>query len=1025
MRSISTSWYWAAAFAVGAATTVVAVGCADDRAPLLASGSSSGSSGSADACILHDTGCPCAKDGAVVACGSVKRISGDYISCSTGTRVCKGGAWGECSGDVTTKEVKVPLYARALGAQSPCVGNPCDPSCQNMIDDGSDLGDAGAGIKASDAGLTLEGIVSDASVACTALTVSPASPVAFPVTAMGGPNTLQLTPALLPSGCYVGPVPALWTVDQFDIAQIGSTGLMTLVTPIAGDIVVNAYAGTLSAPPTTVRVTVAATDTSAAPPAYASPTFFTGAGAADNIEILYPYAGTVFPLGQIAPLIQWRDGGSAADAVRVSLRYPATGTAIFNWSEIIYEKTTVPATAIAAQPRAVLPQSAWFAFEQTVARNRTASGDTGIFAIQRIVGGALRTETTRTVRFADGQLKGRIYYNSYGTNLVQNYGNTYGGARFGAATLMIPPGASTPSVVAGSNSASNGPGCRVCHSVSPNGNVLATLQDNYTAVSYDLTAPLLSEVVIGSSGKYTWPALSPDGSYMFSDASSLPGSGGSKSVLYYTSLGVPMLPPATIFTNLKAGTPAFRGDGAQLAFNFFGGGAAPLSNPTSGPTSGDQKTLSMMDFDPVLKQFSSFRNLYTPTSGAAMWPSFLPPGQNGVVFEREIIRSRNGGWGFTRSNCDSRDGACNTTGATGELWWVNTTGTPQAVALANANGVGLPTGPNLHGSGTYSGDDGGGHAVNTTNFNDPVYNYEPTVLPIQSGGYSWVVFTSRRMYGNVSTINPYYSDPRFRDISKEPTPKKLWVAAISNNPAAGTDPSFPAFYLPGQELLAGNSRAYFALEACRSPGAPTAANLCDTDLDCCGGAGPIKTAICKLDQPLANPPLRHCVSNSSATCSLDGSTCGSDAACCNFSSGSRCASGTCTAPPPLVNYGAAVFVREYAATCPFGQRPLWRFFDWQSNTPAGTSIVFTAATRETASDPYGTEVGAGTAAPYPVVTPTWTSGSSTVDEALRASGQLSKPLLRVTATLLPKNSTPTAAPTLTQWRQSFSCVDAE
>ena len=37
------------------------------------------------------------------------------------------------------------------------------------------------------------------------------------------------------------------------------------------------------------------------------------------------------------------------------------------------------------------------------------------------------------------------------------------------------------------------------------------------------------------------------------------------------------------------------------------------------------------------------------------------------------------------------------------------------------------------------------------------------------------------------------------------TTKKLWVAAIDLNAPAGSDPSHPAFYLPAQELLAGNA----------------------------------------------------------------------------------------------------------------------------------------------------------------------------------------------------------------------------
>ena len=60
-------------------------------------------------------------------------------------------------------------------------------------------------------------------------------------------------------------------------------------------------------------------------------------------------------------------------------------------------------------------------------------------------------------------------------------------------------------------------------------------------------------------------------------------------------------------------------------------------------------------------------------------------------------------------------------------------------------------------------------------------DYEPTVNPSVTGGYSWVVFTSRRMYGNVATVNPWASDPRYADTSVQPTPKKLWVAAVDAN----------------------------------------------------------------------------------------------------------------------------------------------------------------------------------------------------------------------------------------------------
>jgi hypothetical protein len=100
-----------------------------------------------------------------------------------------------------------------------------------------------------------------------------------------------------------------------------------------------------------------------------------------------------------------------------------------------------------------------------------------------------------------------------------------------------------------------------------------------------------------------------------------------------------------------------------------------------------------------------------------------------------------------------------------------------------------------------------------------------------------MVFTSRRLYGNVATIDPWFSDPREHDLTATPTTKKLWVAAIDLDVAdpefamsAGHDPSHPAFYLPGQELLAGNTRGFWVVDPCKSDG-----DSCETGVECCSG----------------------------------------------------------------------------------------------------------------------------------------------------------------------------------------------
>jgi hypothetical protein len=981
-------------------------------------------------CATPNTGCPCSSEGQQSACGSVVMKSGDYVTCSEGTRTCAGGSWGTCVGAfITTKFVSSTsgIRVQTLNPAVACNDDPCDPTCATFKDDPSGL-DAGpeSGLTINEAGISLTGVPVPLTT-CSALQITPniAPAKDLVITSMApSPNTVQYTAALVPPSCYAGLPSFLWSVDKYDVAQIGTAGLLTLAAPIAGPITVSAYAGSLSAA-VVCNVTVNVVDTTAAPIGYTNLQFPVTTGLADNISVLYPYPSTVFPLGLPSPLIQWRDNNSpatTASAVKVTLRFPATGTPMFSWSEIVPELQAAPTPTLAAQPRATIPQTVWTDFQQSVVRNSGPTGGDAVFAIQRFVGGLLYAEVPTTIHFANGQLKGNVFYNSYGTNLVKNFGNTLNGASFGAATLQVPLNGTTPTVVVGYNDPSlSGAGCRVCHNVSADGS--RVLSNSYlvngnsggggenTTFTYNPTlgSPALiqgSESLAGSYGsnKFTYAALSPDGTYMFSSAA--PASAGGSNKLY-TLAG--NLIASNVPSSLGAATPAFSADAQHIAFNYYNGNATPLSAAAA-----DGKSLAMMDFAPPAT-FSNFRILSTPPSSAAysVWPSFLPPGQNGVVFQNEVtLNGRD--WAGTRSTCDGT-GACNNTGATAELWWVSTGASPVATRLSTLNGGSyLPRlASNLHGTST-----------DNPTYYEEVYNYEPTVLPVTVGGYSWVAFTTRRLYGNVATINPYWSDPRFQDLRAQPTTKKIWIAAIAPNPTPGTDPSFPAFYLPGQELLAGNSRAYLSLAACEAPGPPTPANLCQSDLDCCGALAVPPTAACQLDPPpLGNPPTSHCMPRGTATCVADGAGCTSDGQCCNFASGSRCGSGVCSPTPPILTYSSAPFVVDFTAMCPSPKFPVWRFFSWESSTPAGTSIAFTAQT-STDGVTYGAPVPVGTAMPPPVVTPTWAQGPQTVDVALRASGQSSQTMLRVTATLN-ASTNHTVTPTLTNWQQRYDCMDME
>ncbi len=997
-----------------------------------------------DMCLSPAEGCACTTAGATAPCGSVTNRSGAYVTCSMGTRTCSDGLWGSCVGAYMTSrfiptrsDIRVASPIPAVA----CSGDPCDPTCTTFVETPTTI-DAGAdsGLTITDAAVTLTGVPASLT-ACNQLQITPSTDPAkdLTVTTMApSPNTVSYTAALLPSGCYPGTLSALWAVDKYNLAEITS-GVLTLAVPIAGPITVSAYAGTLQAA-VVCNVTVNVVDTSAAPSGYSNTQFPTTTGAADNITIVYPYAATVFPLGLPPPLIQWTNNNSpatTASAVKVTLSFPTTGTPIFSWSEIVPELQTAPTPTLAGQPRATIPQSVWNAFQQTVVGNSGTTGGDANFAIQRYVSGTLHGQVSRTIHFANGQLKGNIFYNSYGTNLVQNFGSTPLGAAFGAATLEVPVNGTTPEVVVGyTDPTLSGAGCRVCHSAASGGtNLLSNSYLEYgtsgggtesTSFLYNpqLATPALiqgSQTLIGAYGGdlFTYAALAPNGTYLFTSAAPLGGlvvanPPGQASALY--SLSGTVI-GSNVPSTLGGATPAFSTDAAHVAFTFYSGSATPLANLTA-----DGRSIAMMDFA-APSTFSNFQVLYTPpltTASYSDWPAFLPAGQNGIVFGNEITTNGRD-WAGTRSTCDS-SGSCNNIGATSNLWWVSTvkTGTPsafQASPLTNLNGgTYLPTlagGANYHGT----------QAQNGTYY-EQVYNYEPTVLPVTIGGYSWVAFTSRRLYGNVATIDPYWSDPRYQDLSVQPTTKKIWIAAISPSPTPGTDPSFPAFYLPGQELLAGNSRAYFSLAACEQPGPLTSANLCTSNLDCCGATTTPATAVCQLDPPpLANPPTSHCVAVSTAACVANGANCTTAAQCCNFATGAVCASGTCQPTPPVDLYSSATFSATYTASCATGTYPSWEFLYWESVTPTGTSIVFTA---ETSTDGvhWGAAVNVGTSAPPPTATTTWTSGSQTVNQALVANGQTSQVYLQVFATLNP-SSDHTQTPQLTNWQVQYDCVASE
>ncbi|HEY1957713.1 MAG TPA: hypothetical protein VGH28_18965 [Polyangiaceae bacterium] len=585
-----------------------------------------------------------------------------------------------------------------------------------------------------------------------------------------------------------------------------------------------------------------------------------------SLHFLYPYDKTVWPRGLLAPELQWDWSTADADAVRIDL---TTTSGSFTWSGTFARPAILQQTG-GTFVRHPIPQDVWRMATETAGTLIGNVRDQLIVKLTIAKSGQGYGPITQTWDVAPGALKGTVYYGSYGTR----YSTSNWSSQVGASVLAIKQGATSPTLITSKSE------CQVCHSVAANGSDLIAETDPYPGNGqdfdyfYDLKNPVPPGTALPTvTGLYTWGGLTPDGSLYFTNSSAawqsdgLEGSATTPSGLYSVPSGTMVVSPAQIASELGlsaqlgASIPEFSPDGKHIVFTFFQGG------PGTDGKSGDAKSLAVVDFDQATKTFSNLRTIYTPTcQGCSAAMPFFTPTNDAVVFELNTVS--NGYFaGTTTMNGVTDDWAhcANVTGARAELWWVDLA-TKNAHRLDVANGVGyLPSGAS-------------GHSDDTT------LQYDPSVAPIVSGGYIWVAFTSRRTYGNLSTLPPWCTDTQTDVVNNTvlaakpiPVPKKLWVAALDVNPKPGTDPSHPAFYLPAQELLSGNFRNFWVLDPCESDG-----TSCQTGDECCGG---------------------HCVASGNdgglvcgklQGCSGEGDTCSVASDCC---AGMTCTGGHCDVIP--------------------------------------------------------------------------------------------------------------------------------
>ncbi|HEY1960128.1 MAG TPA: hypothetical protein VGH28_31180 [Polyangiaceae bacterium] len=603
-----------------------------------------------------------------------------------------------------------------------------------------------------------------------------------------------------------------WSVDNFQIGSIDASGLFTASGGVGGTATVTATKGSATGTGT-VLVQLQVSANPGNVPSNIITQLQAGGTSDASFKWLYPYDKTLWPRGLSGPVLQF------------------AGTATtYAW---LHVETTSQSIVYDAYYGASSPSRIDLSNDPiwTTIGLSTAPNEDVTVSVTKMSGATVTGPISEKWNFAPGSLKGTVYYNSYTSQLANGYG----------AVLKIKPGlGAAPSLIAGGTAGK----CTVCHTVSSNGNVMYAANNGYgTGAKYDL----LNGAAQSQSRNdyvYEFTATNPDGSIVVMTTSDkLGGMWQANPVAIYDGAGNKLTTTGLEGLVQYAATPSFSPDGKLLAFNdeHTAGEGSPSAN----------NQIDMLSFDPNAKTFSNLVTLVKDTTTVNLlgWPSFTPDGKfvfydhhQGESSSGVSIQPNYGTWGGQRSALEMVD-----------------VSTKQVYPINALNGLDTSNQPYL----PFGAD-------------DENRNFEPNVLPLAAGGYFWVVFTSRRQYGN--TINSAETGTYGQDVRK-----KLWVSAVDINPTPGKDPTHVPFYLPGQEVTAGNMRGFWVLDPCKQNG-----NSCDSGDECCGG---YCRQVSEPDGGTSNvcvPPPNGC-SHEYEKCSTSGD-------CCD--TGAQCINGFCALPTP-------------------------------------------------------------------------------------------------------------------------------
>jgi hypothetical protein len=527
-------------------------------------------------------------------------------------------------------------------------------------------------------------------------------------------------------------------------------------------------------------------------------------GADPAARVVYPYPDTVFPLGVLAPQIQW-NGAAASDVYKLELKEKYL-------DHIEYFAGAPPPSG------RLLTDATWQSIELT---GTGPTSDPLTVSLTRMSGTTAYAPMTSTWHIAQGELRGSIYYWELPTSPCGQDPTTNG------SIVRIQPGSAQV------ESFLNTTQCFGCHTVSRDGTTMAATFEprpgasSWSMQTLDLTqSPAQLGNVQGTRLVGNFSAFNDKGDkLLFSNSDPAQRTADVATLDIVDALTGYVVEP-NVFGQ-GCGEPAWSPDGKHMAS--ICGLTVPSWSISGWTFDSPTGNLVLADADGAPDGGTTVTNLRTlvttanlqslasqSSPGRPAYPSFSPD-SHWIAFGRPTYGSRSSG-----ADCSA---------APGDMWLTDLAG-KSLLRLATAS------------SGQTS--------------------YNPVFSQLRAGGYSWIVFMSRRDYGN-----------QLVGADRQ----QLWVAAIDDPPTAA-DPSHPAFYIRGQDMNAKSENAYYALDPCKKN-----SQSCQSGVDCCTGQ-------CTQAGDGGGP-----VCGNAQGCSTLGNACVHDSDCCD--TGMRCIDGFCEVQPPM------------------------------------------------------------------------------------------------------------------------------